>query len=472
MTALSQNAQEIVDAFGEQPGMTPERRENLRKLLETTPSLVAQINLAVERGELRSIEAGWPDRDGAGSYDYDRRRITLSLSVLDAPPGSQAFSPFGAVQVIGHELGHAARGEIEQRERQDFNERTERIAKSPGPVHDYTQPIADFVDAHRRSEAHAQIAAFNAVANALRDRHGRPGLDQIYEALPGRMRDFIDKDPNGPPHVYTMKPGFVLGADNSMATTPGNLEAAAIHFFDKSNPAPYGMGQSGDGDYRHYYAAAAISHVAQLEINNNRQREGETPPQFTVALAEVGVNEAALERAGIDLGASYRPPLAYYDSSTDPPTQGWFDHTSARAQTGPGAPPLPPGAAAIAATDSDHPDHRAYVRIRDGVERLDACHGRGYDETSEHLTLATLARWKENGGGPLDHVVMSTDRSTLFLVQGRLDDPAHHRVAVPVAEALTAPLAQAQLRAEASQPAAAQTPTQEPVAEPGRAPSR
>lgn len=469
MTALSQDAQKIVDAFGEQPGMTPERRENLRKLLESNPSLVERINLAAERGELRSIETGSSNGDAVGSYDYDRRRMTLSLSLLDAPPGSRDFNPYPAAGIIGHELGHAAQGEVRQREYAAFNEQVERIARSPGPVHDYTQPIVDYVDASRKSEAVAEIAAFNAVAAALRDRHGRPGLDQIYEAYPERMRNFIDKDPNGPPHVYTMKPGFTIGADSSLATTPGNIEAAAIRYYDRNPNAQHGAGQSEGGDYRHQQAAAAIGYAAQREIENNPRREGETAPRFTVALAEVGVNEAALERNGIDLGSNNRPPLAYYDSSTDPPTQGWFDHTAPHAQGGLGAPPLPPGAATIAAPASEHPDHSAYARIRDGVERLDA--GRGTGEIGERLTLAALARWKENGGGPLDHAVLSSDRSTLFLVQGRLDDPAHRRVAVPVAEALNASLAQPQQRADTDAPPA-QARAQETIAEPTRAPAR
>ena len=100
----------------------------------------------------------------------------------------------------------------------------------------------------------------------------------------------------------------------------------------------------------------------------------------------------------------------------------------------------------------DHPDYRLYQQIHAGVERIDAERGRSYDGVSERLTLFALARHKESGGGPIDHVAMAKDGATLFLVSGRLDDPAQHRTAIGVAEALNTAPAESLRRAEATQP--------------------
>ncbi len=84
-----------------------------------------------------------------------------------------------------------------------------------------------------------------------------------------------------------------------------------------------------------------------------------------------------------------------------------------------------------------HPDHALYQQIREGVEALDARHGRSFDEVSERVTASLLVLAKDNDLERVDHVLVSNATRehpaghTLFVVQGEPSDPAHHRAATP-----------------------------------------
>ncbi|HDS1037548.1 TPA: hypothetical protein QDZ42_000832 [Stenotrophomonas maltophilia] len=86
---------------------------------------------------------------------------------------------------------------------------------------------------------------------------------------------------------------------------------------------------------------------------------------------------------------------------------------------------------------SDHPDHALYQQIRQGVEALDAKHGRSFDETSERMAASLLVLAKDNDLDRVDHVLVShatRDQPaghTLFVVQGEPSNPAHQRAAMP-----------------------------------------
>lgn len=88
-------------------------------------------------------------------------------------------------------------------------------------------------------------------------------------------------------------------------------------------------------------------------------------------------------------------------------------------------------------TQPGHPDHALYQQIRDGVEALDAKHGRSFDEVSERMTASLLVLAKDNDLERVDHVLVSNATSehpaghTLFVVQGEPSNPAHQRAAMP-----------------------------------------
>ncbi len=88
-------------------------------------------------------------------------------------------------------------------------------------------------------------------------------------------------------------------------------------------------------------------------------------------------------------------------------------------------------------TQPGHPDHALYQQIREGVEALDAKHGRSFDEVSERMTASLLVLAKDNDLERVDHVLVSNATSehpaghTLFVVQGEPSNPAHQRAAMP-----------------------------------------
>lgn len=88
-------------------------------------------------------------------------------------------------------------------------------------------------------------------------------------------------------------------------------------------------------------------------------------------------------------------------------------------------------------TQLGHPDHGLYQQIRQGVEALDARHGRTFDEVSERVTASLLVLAKDNDLERVDHVLVSNATREhpaghmLFLVQGEPSDPAHQRAGRP-----------------------------------------
>ncbi|WP_295568418.1 XVIPCD domain-containing protein [uncultured Stenotrophomonas sp.] len=88
-------------------------------------------------------------------------------------------------------------------------------------------------------------------------------------------------------------------------------------------------------------------------------------------------------------------------------------------------------------TQPGHPDHALYQQIREGVEALDAKHGRSFDEVSERMAASLLVLAKDNDLERVDHVLVSNATHehpaghTLFVVQGEPSNPAHQRAAMP-----------------------------------------
>lgn len=91
-------------------------------------------------------------------------------------------------------------------------------------------------------------------------------------------------------------------------------------------------------------------------------------------------------------------------------------------------------------------DRSLLATIRQCIERLDAAHGRAFDEGSERASWALLPAAKACGMTRADHAVLSVGGprlqpgDNLFIVQGRLDDPAHLRTHVRTVEAMSRPI--------------------------------
>lgn len=78
------------------------------------------------------------------------------------------------------------------------------------------------------------------------------------------------------------------------------------------------------------------------------------------------------------------------------------------------------------------------------MERLDAEHGKPWDESSQRMTASLLVLAKEQGLLRVDHIVLNNPTETLargervFIVEGAMDDPAHRRGHMNTMDALRA----------------------------------
>ncbi len=123
--------------------------------------------------------------------------------------------------------------------------------------------------------------------------------------------------------------------------------------------------------------------------------------------------------------------------------------------------PLDPGEPARKAAEDAHkrdgamrmdsPGHPGNLLFQDalrGVEAHDLRAGRTPDQHSGQLAGSLAAEMHANGGTRIDNVLMSSDASRTFGVQGQANDPAHLRVSVATTEAMQVPLEQSSERVQ------------------------
>jgi hypothetical protein len=465
MPTLSSQAQAIVMAFGRQPGVTQDQVNNLRAVINASPVLVDQVNHAVAAGHLKQI-VPLPHANAGGEYDAKTKTIRLPLATLTSPPpGTLPFNAGEPTFVLGHELQHGFNHAAKAQAYRDFFHEAARKAQESGSLRDYTVATAKLIAANRRDEASAEIAGWNAVVDRVKSANPNPTLQDIYEERPGRIMDFIDQSPGGPPHTYKLKPNLSLNPDLTLSPTAANLEAMGRNYFDKPPKHPGGLGHHGNSDYANYYGAYAVGVAAHLDRHYNPPQQGVALPQMALNLSQLRLNEKLMEENGINLGSNTRP-MPYYDNSVHPPTAGLFQHTAnshrhvspvaAQAfeleleklrEKGAGAHAVAPG--------QGHPDYDLYRQIRGGVEKLDAEHGRSWDAVSDRMAASLLVLAKENGLKRVDHVVLSWSNGTtqhgekVFVMQGGVDEPARLLAGMKTQDALQVPESQSFERLDA-----------------------
>ena len=91
MPTLNREAQAIIAAFENQPGVTPDHVQNLRASVEASVALIEQINAAVDEGHLKQFEPLGHARAG-GEYDAATKSMRLPLDILTTPPSGRPFN--------------------------------------------------------------------------------------------------------------------------------------------------------------------------------------------------------------------------------------------------------------------------------------------------------------------------------------------------------------------------------------------
>lgn len=128
------------------------------------------------------------------------------------------------------------------------------------------------------------------------------------------------------------------------------------------------------------------------------------------------------------------------------------------------AQPAPAPAPRAGASELSEPDRAMLEQIRAGARAALRNTGAADDEPAlERISRALLAECKDgrdrypgaqgyahtgNALHSADHVVLSKDGRSLFVVEGRLDDPAHKRAVVDLAQAAQTPVEQSDRKLE------------------------
>lgn len=448
---LSREAQALADNFT--AGLTADQRTNFNNAVQNSPALVTQINAAVASGDLRGFSLLPAGTNAGGQYDPVGRTMQLPASIMTSPAAPARYDAGELTFVMGHEIQHAINRPTQEAATNTLAQDVTRIAQTPQAVHDYTQPLANRLAANRQDEATAHIAGFNATVSMVRSGNGNqnPSLEDIYRANPARMQDFIAVTP-GNPSTYALRAGLTLNADMTMTPNAANTEAMGQHFFDKP-AASTRIGPNGDSNYQNYYATAWVGYAAQVEraYAPVHAANGITT-QMHLNMNTLGINEPQLERNGLDLGgAGVRQP--FHDTSTNPPTQGNFDHTAGTNRHVPiPTPDVPPTARAAEAPIPGSPSHPAVQQALDALDRSPNIAADAFGPDRLRVATGVALHAAAEGIRP-DHVVLNDRRTDLIVVQGELSDPAARlSTPLPVAQAQTTDLSAAQRNLETLQP--------------------
>ncbi len=257
-------------------------RATLEAVVVQSPVLRDNLTRAFDAGYINAITLDAAQLDGAGG-SYNSR--TQTLDVTRASYDNAAALVF----VLGHETQHALslKGQEQpyaERLKQDIAaiqapyvpakadpDDPDRAAQpSPhGAPRDYTPAVARYVEGVRAEEAQAHIGGFNALCSYVSRKQGGgvPSARELYEALPGRMDDFIERRGSAPNVAYQMKAGLTRAADGTLAFSPENVEAMKHHYADKF---PGSFGDNGLLDYRHQSIITAWKLVQDSEKDITR----------------------------------------------------------------------------------------------------------------------------------------------------------------------------------------------------------
>ncbi len=456
---LSQQAQTVVDNFT--AGLTADQRTNFNNSIQNSPSLTNQINAAVASGDLTSIAVLPAGTNAGGQYNPTTRTMELPTTIMDSPAAPAKYDPGELTFVMGHEIQHSINRPTVATALTTFTNDVNTIGQSGQQAHDYTAPINTMLAANRNDEATANIAGYNATVDMLRTANGgnAPSLEDIYRANP-RMQDVVARTP-GNPDTYALRDGYTLNADMSM--TPGtanangvtNTEAMGRNYFDKPANQTQ-IGPNGDSDYQNYYASALVGYAAQIEaFYAPTHAANGINTQMQLNMGTLRINEPQLERNGLDLGGTGNT-RTFFDTSTNPPTQGRFDHTAGVNQHVPiTLPDVPRPPASGQEQPSGQTNHPAVQKAMDALDRSPNISPEEFGSNRANVANGMALHLANQNLQP-DHIVKLDNHRDLVGVQGKnLADPtALISTPLPISQAIATDIPSAQRQLEVLQPAA------------------
>ena len=420
-----------------------DKRTEIESAISSSPYLRQIMTEAINADALQHIRIGDPKANEGGHYDAEEKAIYLSPNSFDA-----SIKPEKRLDIItstlGHETGHALHAE---KSRKELYFTTASItdgirAAGPGGEYDATGLVGAYIRNARRDEAMAEIHGWNALASRIEHVKGRPPAQEEMLERAQLTTDCVIETRG----VRAAAPGIVLDQDMQMSDTrlpkagPINLEPVAQCHFDNSGKS---LGTGGGANYPNYYGAYLIQQLA------DDTRDWQNPPTIRLDMQKLGLEKAQLESTGLRLGDS---GFYFVDISDGRQRPVVLRGGSGMRGTPDGAEESlamdPPAARSPLITESGHSAHAMYLQAERLLAQIETAPGMGGLTQHERQTLGASAvamslsteGWRFTG---YDHVVPGridpqTGRAeSVFMVQGRLDDPAHQRVAIDVGRAVS-----------------------------------
>jgi len=439
----------FADTSGAKHPVTADMLTNLQDTMNGSPVLADELKRAATTAAppqpkqgphriLESFEFTSPTSGTGGSYSVSNHAMNLPSDALtSAPPHSPGigYRPNDLTFVIGHEIQHGFNAQAAEQARALYTQDVRAIAKTPGPVHDYTALVERHIQSGREDEAKAEIAGWNALRSRVERQNGSVTLTDMRQAAQQRVDDFVESTNN----KLVPRANVSLNADLTMSQTPANVAAMGHNYFDRpvsptngDNRQAMHLGHGGVSDYANYYAGWAVATIS-VEEQNAAHRHG-VKPQVQINMAHAGLRESMMEQGGLNLEPS-RQSVPYLDSSTQPAVPHTFDHTT----DGPNQFQYVPVAPARL-DEPDHADHALFKQVRGHVAALDQSLGRTPDQHTDQISSALAVQARFDGLHRIDQIALSTDGNRLWAVQmppGRTDHLFDLRTSVPTTEAMT-----------------------------------
>jgi hypothetical protein len=273
----------------------------LRDLIASSPALKKQLEDAVDKGEL-TVFKGLPAGTNAGGQYYGTT-MEIPIDRLNKAAKDKAAAN-EMVFVLGHETRHGLNNPAEKKALETFEKDLKAIAEVKGGKHDYTKPVGDYIQHYRDNEAGAHLSGWNALSSKLaKEKGAAPSLQDMYDANPGRMQDFIDRTGSAPKFGYAMKPGLTVDKDMQLPLDAANIKAMGGYYFDK--PLSQGrLGTNGNQNYPNYYGDVALNRVQAWEKAYN-DHYTKLDSKFKPAEVQVDLSKLGLSATVLTSGLTY-----------------------------------------------------------------------------------------------------------------------------------------------------------------------
>lgn len=447
--AIDPRVEQMLVAFDKSEKASDEELSVMRRAIAESPYLAQLIETNVDRGVLKGFTAQHTPGAGGHFTDHDGLLNVSRETLRGAAENTDGMDAL--VGTLAHEAAHAANQKDRVFRLEQFERKLGEHFASDSEVHDPTEIALTLQQRQRWDEAYAELHSVNAVISRIKLADPQASDDEIAKRV-NRTSACVAMDQESREWVWAR--GMSLKADGRIAYTPENIEAVARCHFD----APAGetkLGPQGGLDYRNYYAAHTMGRIADQKIEADNAianpLAGPDPP-LHLNLGRLGWDLAKIERDGVSF-ANHKVDLNFYDTTTGTPVmRNLRDTTDANRTVAPPdltTPASPADPAQLTRPDPrtpSHPDHALYLQAHKGAAELDASLGRAPDANSERLAASLIVLAKAQGLSRIDHVVLGNGGAGLkpgeniFVVEGRLDDPANRRAHMPTEQAAKTPV--------------------------------